>query len=468
MAQELRTSLVIDLAGNLQAQGQRYIDSLRGLGRAGTEAGAKMEAGFQAAGGSVNWLISRYTGLAGVLAIGAIAQQAAKLGENFQRLAGELGRPIEEIRELAAYLNAIAGRHDITIETGSLREAATQIAEITKDIEFVKNNAPAIGQALQMAGPGHESEIAQMFIGIQRQGIKDPQAVAHSMDKLRAQSLLPGSGMLFKDVLGSGAVMAGLLGSGKPGEEALLEMGAVLQAATKGVRGRGGIPGPAAPRMATMAFFSELQSAHVQEEMLKHGVNILDSEGHVRPLSELVPEFGRSNLLDAKRNLATAGFSEVAQAPLRVWSDEWKRTGKVQSLTDAMGARGEGGMAEESARLAGLAAVQERRFLDRVKNTAAGKWEEGVQATADEVRALEGGKPLQALKISAAHSPAARALDFLNKRYGAEREHAPEAPQGKITIEVKAAAGTSARVVGRPEASGLDLDVDSGKIMTGP
>jgi len=505
MAQELKTSLVIDLAGNLQAQGQRYIDMLRGVGRAGGEAGGALEGGFQRAGVGMNWLINRFTLGAGVLmAAGAAVKQAAQLGENFQRLAGELDVPLAEIERLEAGLNKIAGRRDINIETDSLREAAFQVVELTKDLKYVEGNKENIARALQAAGRGHETEVAQMFIGLQRQGITDPQAIARSLDRSYAQSHLKGAGMLFKDVLGSGAAIASMLPLGRPGEEGVAEAVATLQAAAMGKPGRSGVPGPAHTRMAAMAFFGDLQSARVQQELLAHGIHALDAQGNRRPLAELLPELAAKGVLKSKRNMETIGFSEESQGVLRVWGDELKRTGDIKSLPESMAARGEGGLAEESARLAILAAVKARRALDRIEHAAGEGLVKSVAEVNDAASAVIEGKVGGAVSnFNAALDdlpgvrPAGEAIDrFLDKpvpslpRMAApympppgpvdrlllkalgigKAEPSPGAspmPHGKITIEVKAAPGTSARVVGRPRAEEMDLDVDSGTIMTG-
>jgi beta-phosphoglucomutase-like phosphatase (HAD superfamily) len=488
----------LDFGVPVAANAKIYAGALVVLGAAGTAAAGKLESGLQRAGSAVGWLANRYTALGGVLAFGAVVHQVNKMEEGIERLAGELDRPIERMRELNKELDRVAGRRDIVIETGSLRAAAVIIARATKDVDFIQANAPTIGRALQVAGPEKEADVAQMFVGIQRQGIKDPKAVAHTLDRLFAQSKLKGSPLSFVDVLGSGASTAALQGSGRSGEEGLMEWGAVLQTAMKGT-GRGGGSSPEHARMATKAFFHDLQSTRTKSSIETQSVPMVDSKGRPRPLADLVLDMMRHKL-GSQEAMEMAGFSEESQGILKPWAEEYKQTGDVKSLREQVAAQGAGGLAAESAKNAKLPAVKERRHLENIKKASAKHLGPTILKAEEMIDALLEGRTDDAAKageemlnplrkiISHAGTPApatspTRSATGLRRFFqpisfgaadapapGAKREAAapPAAPEGRVTIEVRAAPGTQARVVGKPQAKNMELEVDSGQIMRGP
>lgn len=467
MAAELRTSILINLVGNLQSQGQRWIDMLRGMGRTATDSGEKMEGALQRTGTLMGNLVHRYAGFALAGGFGAFALRIATAEEKLERLGVRLGKTTEQMHAFKKSASETAKA--VGLETSTLMEAAASIEEATRDAGFVQKIQPLLAQMLQVAGPGKESEVVQFLTGLQRQGITSPEAVRRTVERTLAQAASKEGAMTSAQLLGTaGALPAAFLGTGHRGELAVLEAGALLQVAMKGSPGRGGAPSPEHAAMGVMSLIRDLLDHETQKKLAAGGISVYDAEAMrrgervLRPIDEIL--FDIVKRAQGRADVLSRVVSEPSMGVLGPLAEEFKRTGDIGSLRRLLAPQGGNRIAEEADRIRELPSVQFRKAKDEMEKSAAkliAKPMLNVERAGVQVFEGKFGELFSEMHVGSDFVRMIPGKEALEARREAEQARGRlYAPQGRVDIHISTEPGTKARV-DRLEGDGLD-------VFTGP
>lgn len=374
----LKTSLIIDLAGNIQTRARQYGSALGGLASRGRAAMRGLSSAAQAAGRGLDKLGNRYTALLGGGAAALAVRGTMNLQEQLTRLGITADVSDEHIRKLHERILDTANAPDIRIDPSQIMAAVDSVMEKTGDLEFVEQNIRNIGLAIQASG-AEGGAIGDIFAEFQKQGMSARDALA-SVDVLIAQG--KAGAFTLKDLASLGPrVVTSYTSLGRRGPQAMKEMGAVLQM----IRMATGSSEQATTAWeAMLRTFSDRKKVQFLE---KQGVKLFNKDGSLRAANELMVE-----ILKAAGN-SRINLSDVFDAEaIRAFNAVMDKVG-VDKLQELMRLEGDGATVQrDSARAAQTA----NAALQSLKTTW-GKFADSnlagpIQKMADALNAIEPGR----------------------------------------------------------------------------
>ena len=327
----MKTSLIIDLAGNLQSRARQYSQALSSLGRRGHVALRGLSSAAAAAGRGMDRLGNRYSAILGGAGVAMAVRGSANLQERLVRLGITADASDEAVRDLHQRILDVANSPDIRADPSQILTAVESIMEKTGDLKFAEANIRNIGLAMQSAG-AEGGAIGDIFAEFQKQGMSSKEALA-SVDTLIAQG--KAGAFTLKDLASLGPrVVTAYTALGRRGPQAMKEMGAVLQLIRMGT---GSSEQAATSWEAMLRTFSDKKKVAF---LKKQGINLFDKQGNLRAVNELMVE-----ILRAAKNKAT-NLSDVFDAEaIRAFNailGELKRTGGAETLNELMRITGDG------------------------------------------------------------------------------------------------------------------------------
>lgn len=231
MADKLQTSIILNLAGNLDSMAKKYGAAFDNMGkRAQTGFGiVKRSAGVAIDG--LDKLGNRYSGFASGAASTVVFKGVADFSKIMTRLGTDTSLTREQIEALKSEITDVASSKDINVDRAQLAEAVSALLGRTGDFEFVQKNIKNLGLAIQGFGADAQDS-GFLFEAMFNQGIRESVDVEKMMDRLLMQ-FSKGS-ISVKELAKESPKLFALLRSG--GEQAMTKMGALFQvfAKTKG------------------------------------------------------------------------------------------------------------------------------------------------------------------------------------------------------------------------------------------
>ncbi|WP_069454696.1 phage tail tape measure protein [Shewanella xiamenensis] len=231
MSNKLQTSIILNLAGNLDGMAKKY-------GAAFDNMGTRAQKGFgvvqRSAGMAINGLDAlgnRYSGVA-ASAVSAVAiKGVADFSKQMTRLGTDANLTIDQVSALKQEITDVASSADINIDRTELADAASALLGRTGDYEFVRKNLRNLGLSVQGFGADAKSS-GELFAAMYDQGIREAGDVERMMDRLLMQ-FAKGS-ISIAELAKESPKLFSQLRSG--GEAAMTKMGALFQvfAKTKG------------------------------------------------------------------------------------------------------------------------------------------------------------------------------------------------------------------------------------------
>ncbi len=320
---DLRTSIIVDLSGNLQSKAKQYTNSLNRFGRKGASSMRLLSRGVALAGRGIDRLGNRYTAfLTGAAGIGAI-RQVGNLEERFVRIGIQANRSDEEINGLKKRIFEVAKAPDIRVYPGQITSAVEEIIEKTGDLKFAEENIRNIGLAISATG-GDGISIGGILAEFQKMGIGAKEAF-EALDILSVQG--KEGAFTLQDLAAMGPrVVTAYTSMGRTGVKAIREMGAALQVIQQGTGNR---------EQATTAFEAVLRTlgdADKVKLLRKGGIRIFEkgSTTQMRSLPEIMTEIIEKTK-GSKLALSKVFDAEAIRA-FNAAASEFQRTGKVESL----------------------------------------------------------------------------------------------------------------------------------------
>jgi len=454
---ELKTSVVIDLTGNLVRRAKRYTSSMVNFSRRSTRANRLLRRSLKKTGKAIKRMGNRYTALATGVATGFAVNKVLNLEERFVRLGIQAKASESRMNDLKKQIFEISQQPDIRINPDKITSAIAEIVEKTGDLDFAERNIRNIGLALQAIGADGNS-IGGILAEFQKIGIKDPTEVIKALDILNAQGKEGAFTLQNLAALGPRVVTA-YTSLGRTGVPALREMGAALQIIRQGT---GSSEQAATAFEAMLRTFSDASKLKI---LNNSGIKVFDPEelkkGNeiLKPINEIITEIvtktkGRKTLLgrvfDAE---AIRGFNAV--------SGEFQRTGKIDSIQKFINVKADGDTGRDSARAA------------KISKAAIANTSSILSRAVDEI--LSG--PVKRLTVKTNKFLEGRSIDTLLSNLGSK--DAKQRLQirninefggpwkGQLDIQIKSDTRTEITKIKSNKPS-LDIEVDNGVQMVMP
>lgn len=280
---DLKTAVVIDLKGNLEANSKRYERSLNRFSKNGRRDVGYLNNSFVKHGAVLKGLANRYTGLLSLAGAFAAAGKVIDFDAQLTRMQTDGQATAQQIAALKQELNAVANDPNIRVKPDELLKGFSAIIEATGDFPNAFNNLRTLG--LFMQGTGTAAEDAGNMIAISfKNGVREATEVLKILDVQTAQSLTGSVSIRDSARVGKG-VYAPLAAATGPGKEALIEGGAVMQIAIDATKSAD------EAQEAMKSLLSNLQKSDVQKTLAGAGINVRrEGSVKIRKLSELIPE----------------------------------------------------------------------------------------------------------------------------------------------------------------------------------
>jgi hypothetical protein len=398
---ELKTSIVIDLSGNLERMSARYTRTLERFGETGRRHLMSRGRAADDAGRTLDRVGNRYTALVtGAAALGT-AKMVMDLEMRMVRLGINAGKGAEEMEALKKQVFAIAAAPDIRLDPGKILTALEAIEEKTGNLDNAQKNLRNIALAIQATGDSGEN-IGEIVGQLEKMGIVDPSKIMEAIDTLNLQGKEGGMSLanitrLAPRLLSTYAAM------GRTGVPAVRELGAALKVIQDGTGDQ---------RKAAAAFESMMQT-FMDPEKVKQlkavaGIDVFDSErlkkGErvLRPINEIMSEIVKKSGGDLTKIAQV--FDASAVRGFAAAAEEFKRTGSLDTLEKFMRMQGDGkSTLDDSRRAAQTASAAVDNLFTAWKRFADSNLTGPIQSLANLLNSLSSEKMdtvLQSLKYA--------------------------------------------------------------------
>jgi len=328
VAQTLKTSLVIDLRGNLARKSQQYSAAMAKFSSRGQRHIKKLSAGVAGLSRVFDRFGNRYTGLITGAAGAATLRSVVNLQTRFTRLGIAADISQDKVEALKKEIFKTAQADNIRVDPGQITEAVEAIVEKTGDLKFARENLENIGLALQATG-GRGGAIGEILAEFQKMDIKKPQAVMEALDILNVQGKKGAFTLQNIAALGPRVITAYTAG-GRGGVQSIRELGAMLQVIRMGT---GSSEQAATSFEALLRTFGDKNKI---DFLKRSGIDVFDADALkqgkevLRPIHELVTDILKKT--GGKKSLLSAIFDSEAMRSFNAVTSEFSRTGNVNSL----------------------------------------------------------------------------------------------------------------------------------------
>lgn len=382
---DLKTSVIIDLKGNLEQRAQRYGRSMNKFAARGQRSLRLLGRTAGRTGRMLDRMGNRYTGiLTGAAGVGT-GKMVIDLQTRFTRLGIQANKSADEMNRLKTEIYDTASAPDIRVDPGQITSAIEAIVEKTGDLEFARDNIRNIGLAIQATG-AQGSAIGELVAEMQKMDIKAPTKVLQALDTLNVQGK---EGAFTLENLASlgPRVITAYTSMGRTGTQALKEMGAALQVIRMGTGNS---------EQAATAFEATLRTLGDPtklKKLEKIGITVFDpkelekGKKVLRPINELMIEIIEKAKGD-KTKIASIFDAEAVRA-FNQAVGEFQRNGSITSMDKFMQAQGDGATTmNDSARAAKDASAALTSLFTAWKRFADESLTEPIQAAADVLNSI--------------------------------------------------------------------------------
>ena len=387
---KVKTSLVMDMEGNLERKAARYTKAIKGMADRGEVHMGRMTRASRFMGRGLDRLGGRYAGLAAVAGLGYAVTQVGNLQERYTMLGIQADVSDEKIAGLRQQVLDVAIASDVQLNPDKITSAIESILEKTGDLEFAEQNIRNIGLAIRATG-AEGGAIGDLFSEFQKQGIKAPEQVLRAIDTLNVQGKEGAFTLKNLAMLGP-RVVAAYNALGRSGVPAMREMGAALQVIRQGT---------GSSEQAATAFEAMLRTFSDNDKLKKlkdlGGIQVFDldalakGENKLRPINELMVEIVEA-AKGKQLNLSQVFDAEALRAFNSILG-EFNRDGGIESLRKFMQVQGDGAATTNDA---ARAAKNYNAALERLSTSwdkfAESNLTEPVQDLADSINGINEGQ----------------------------------------------------------------------------
>ncbi|HBI9571938.1 TPA: phage tail tape measure protein [Escherichia coli] len=302
----LSTEIMINLAGNLTAKARQYGANMSQFARNHQKAMNLVKATTESATRGLDVLGNRYTAMIAGFAGSAMMREFAQVDRRMTRI----GIAAEKTRdEMAQMLNGIQDAAiKFKVDDSELISAVEKVGTVTGEIDFGVKNKEMMAASIAASGSSGES-IGSLFSQFTKFGIKDENEALKAMDTL---NLLGKEGAYeLKDIAEKATrAMSLYSAAGGHGVQGVKDVGVALESAVDATGNRD------TAATAVENFIKDLQKPKIVKTLKRNGINVFDSEGHMRSLPLLLQEIAarsgsKGSEIQSKR-LEEAGFLDDA------------------------------------------------------------------------------------------------------------------------------------------------------------
>ncbi|MEW4983066.1 MAG: phage tail tape measure protein [Cycloclasticus sp.] len=335
---DIKTSVVVDLSGNLARNAKKYENSLGNFSKNGQRHLSRLSRVAGSTGRMLSRAGNRYTALIGGVAGVAVGKQLISLERRFTRLGIQSNKSADDMNRLKNEIYDVANAPNIRVDPSEITSAIEAIVEKTGDLDFARRNIDNIGLAIQATGASG-SAIGEIMAEFQKMGIVIDKDVITALDTLNVQGKEGAFTLENLAALGPRVVTA-YTSMGRGGVQAIREMGAALQVIRQGT---------GTSEMAATAFEAMLRTLGDDKKvkmLQKGGIKVFDVEALkrgeeiLRPINELMVEIVEKT--GGKKTLLSKVFEAEAVRAFNAASSEFQRTGAVASMDKFMQVHADG------------------------------------------------------------------------------------------------------------------------------
>lgn len=232
---QLRTSLILDLVGNLSAQAARFRQNLKDLGSDGARQMKILKGASAVAMAGLDNLANRYTALlSGAAGAGALRNVAA-FEDRLTMLQLNSNTSKKDMAALKEEIFNTAAASDIRVSPDGLLAGVEKIVEYTGDLQLAKDNLRNIGLVMRASGADGAEVGATLSDLSEKFKISSAADMLRVLDTLRIQG--ESGKFTLKDMAAQGASLTNTFASiGHTGKQAAIEMGAWSQVSYKATK----------------------------------------------------------------------------------------------------------------------------------------------------------------------------------------------------------------------------------------
>jgi len=265
---DLRTSVIVDLTGNLPRQARRYGQQFTRFSRTSQRGAAVLRRSLAGVDRQLDRIGNRYTALIATAGLTAAARQVINFDADLQQLAVDADITDMQLAKVKQQILDVANSADIRVNRNDLLGAMKEIIAQTGNLDVAVDNLRNIGLLMRATGSAGSDAGALVANFYEKFQIRDAQAMLQVLD----ESALLGKAGAFelRNLASEGnSVTAAYASTGRVGPIAVREMNALLQVIRRTT--------PSAAEAAT-AFERMLSTLTIEKvgELQQAGIQIWD------------------------------------------------------------------------------------------------------------------------------------------------------------------------------------------------
>jgi len=393
---ELRTSISINLDGNLERAAARYTQSMRQFSSKGSRYLHGLSNAAATTGRALDRVGNRYTAfLTGAAAVGTV-RQLVSLEARLTQLGINADVSAEGINKLKKEIFETAQLADARVNPDGLIDAIEEIVKRTGRLDIAQANLANMARTMRATGAEGVDVGATIANLFEKFDVSEANAVLRTIDSLSLQGKA-GAFELKDFATQMNEVAAAYAATGRKGPVAVREMGAMLQMIMR-------TSGSAAEASTN---FQRLMSTLTSEgiaDLRGKGIEVFDAEQlkkgvkEFRPIPDIIKDIIKASGGDEEK-LAQV-FDLRAMKAIRAFALEFKSGRGFESFDKFLAMQGSGGqLLADSARNAATASAALTNLYSAWKKFADESLTGPIQSLADLLNALGSENTGKILKV---------------------------------------------------------------------
>ncbi|MCW8959381.1 MAG: phage tail tape measure protein [Gammaproteobacteria bacterium] len=383
---ELRASIAINLAGNLERRAQRYGQALGRFSQRGQRDLGRLSRASAALGRGLDRIGNRWTGMLTGAAGAAALRGVLDFDRRLVQLGTQANKTNEEIGALRSQILDVANDPSVRLDPNELLAGIEMTVEKTGDLDLVAQNLRNIALAMRASGAAGRDMGALLADLSEKLGVDGPEQMLATLDTLVRQGE-KGAFTLAHMAAQGPMVTSAYASLGRTGQEAVREMGALLQIAQKAT----GEPARAATAFERL--LSEMISK--SDELRQRGIEIWDLEEQertgrkvARSVVDIVSEIIEKSGGDIEKIQKI--FGDEAIRPLKFLAAQYQQSGNLDFLQKYYDVQGDGSeILKDAATNAQTASAALNSLYIAFKKFADDGLAEPIQALADAINGMD-------------------------------------------------------------------------------
>lgn len=393
---ELRTSISINLAGNLERASARYTQAMRQFSSRGSRYLRGLSSAAAATGRALDHVGNRYTAfLTGAAAVGTV-RQLVSLEARLTQLGINADVSAEGINNLKKEIFETAQLADARVNPDGLIDAIEEIVKRTGRLDLAKDNLTNIARVMRATGAEGVDVGATVANLFEKFDVSEANAVLRTIDSLSLQGKA-GAFELKDFATQMNEVAAAYAATGRKGPLAVREMGAMLQMIMR-------TSGSAAEASTNFQRFMSTITSEKIGDLRDKGIEVFDAEKlkkgvkEFRPIPDIIKDIIKASGGDEEK-LAQV-FDIRAMKAIRAFALEFKSGRGFESFDKFLAMQGGGSqLLADSARNAATASAALTNLYTAWKKFADESLTGPIQSLADALNALGSENTGKILKV---------------------------------------------------------------------